>query len=255
VIRLLAVLGVLMGYTGAPKEYGPPDQLPDDFVGYPVESARDIDNPALARRFTNTFRFKTGRALQKIAAWCLPIAPIGQFNPEDFFPDDALGLAGGFAPQTAAQVSAVALYNPVWSNLLLIIEEFQAQRMQTAGPVTVFFPSYDPSTAGTWTVGTNHPRDLRLGLAGLGPLKILQSVALAFPPGSSFTGYGFSSGAGQSPAISKKEILITPGNGIEWYPATATALSGLINEGLFVNISYRLKLLDLGGSQHTPAGP
>lgn len=241
--------------------YGPPAGLPDDEITFPMESARDIDNPALSRRFSNTFRFKTGRALQKVAAWCLPSVPIGTFNPEDFFPDDALGLASVRAVQTAVTSQAVAFYNPINSGLLVIVEEYQVQRLQTAGPIGMLVTPFDLRVVGGagWTiVGTNHPRDVRLGFAGLGNLGIFAATNAALPASPTLTGYFIGgSGAGNLPAVSRKAIVLVPGSGLMWEPIdlTSPTLVAIVNEGISVVVAYRARLLDPSGSQHTPAGP
>lgn len=114
-----------MGYP--PREFGPPDPLPEDSLLFPTESARDIDTHAWARRFTDAFRFKTGQALARIAKIVTPTAALSKFNPESYWPEELLCFnQGNAAAGAAGNFSRVALYNPAGSGVLAIITSLAA---------------------------------------------------------------------------------------------------------------------------------
>lgn len=224
------------------RSYGPPPPVPDDSYLLPSEAASNLDTPIWPRRFASVFPFKTGRALSKVASLLLPTVPVGVVNPEDLYPDELYGWAFAGSAQLAAQTSVVVFYNMLNSGLRIIVEEWQACRINTAGFINVLTAIVPPDN--TWTGSSNRFRDSRRGAGqGLDSAKVLvvagNTTANANATKVPDTLIGkVASGVGTNPAISRQPVILDPGSGIAFEPE-------IVNEGINVSFWYRVKLIQV----------
>jgi hypothetical protein len=219
-----------------PSPGTPPEAGEAGLGGSLAIQQKDVGNIKFANRYRRKLAIAVASAFSKYLGVPFPAIVIGNFEPEDYFPDDLLLYDSIAVGQVAAQTQQVMIFNPTGSGLLVVVEETQVCRLNTAGLIEQHVITALP---GASAVAAALARDMRLGVVqGAASTVVVQSTtgAASVAPG---TALGVS-GASQSPLVIRAPFILLPGFGLLYQPS-------IVNEGIVGYWSWRQHQLVKGG--------
>lgn len=189
----------------------------------------DVGNLKFANRYRRKLAIAAASAVAKYLGVLFPAIVVGNFEPEDYFPDDLLASGRASQAQVGGAVTNLAIANPVNSQVLGIVELMVAARLNTAGAVNI-------RTAATATIAaalgaalaTAGFRDIRAGVAGSPTLQLFAGTGAVV---GATIGTDFS-GVNVSPARIDRAYILPPGQGIDLQ-------TDIVNEGLTAGFYWR----------------
>lgn len=220
-----------------PSPGTPPQESGNRRTGVGIVRPVDIDVTKFSRRYKQILGVSSASPLDGYVSDLVPALVVGQFGPEDFFPDDSLAIAGAIAAQGGAGNASVIQIVPPGAGFFTIIDKLTVQRLNTAGEVDLF---WSPSLTPVITLVPGIPKDARGGSRTAGQQSFgLQSkntaAAIALPAAfvQLFTG------AGANPAVLGPFVIVPIGDATA-AGAILTLQPTTLNEALQVTIEGRV---------------
>lgn len=218
----------------------PPQAGQERLDGSIAIAQKDVGNIKFANRYRRKLAIAASSPFFKYLGIPFPAIIIGNFEPEDYFPEEPLGGGFGLTAQLAANVSVVELENPTGSKALVVVEDLQATRLQTAGLIRAQVVAAVNFQQGGLTASGPGSRD---GRSTSSVARIDGNTTNALVVG----GYALvgASGLAQSPWDVTFPALLMPGTALQVF-SLGVGGAALVNEGLCASFKWRVTAIPQG---------